>query len=445
MAADVLTLTLVLVLLSSAASVPAEEIRECLKRFSLANTDFDTCKKRPCFIFLRQEPYIVLNEDVMQKIYANRTVVFDCKDTGDIPGLGGTTFEFIRRTAASNAACVWGGPECLFNDLVDFIDNSAQNNATGMYQFAATGLFLENSHRERKHLFQSISLQTEELVIFGVDSRRPTRKPFPFMLVLQPFTPAAWASFLVWLFIVAVSEVCAAYTFGPRPFCRRSLLIFVVHGYPDFNVACTSPPPTGGETENQFMKRVDRRIKNCNFARKLTRLELSLIIVVFLLWYEYGLAKVLFVEQRKPSLKDVSKLTREDLELYSIEGNSAAEDTWNRTVFGDGTKYNETTIPWHRSSKESNYFDWILAEKKYQRDYPHWRKKRRLEFIVGFKSTGTYQVLRRGACERMTIFRTEPNLAPDGFSRLPFQRHSALRSTAILQRSNYVGSCRGSR
>lgn len=158
------------------------------------------------------------------------------------------------------------------------------------------------------------------------------------------------------------------------------------------------------------MKRVDRRIKNCNFARKLTRLELSLIIVVFLLWYEYGLAKVLFVEQRKPSLKDVSKLTREDLELYSIEGNSAAEDTWNRTVFGDGTKYNETTIPWHRSSKESNYFDWILDEKKYQRDYPHWRKKRRLEFIVGFKSTGTYQVLRRGACERMTIFRTEPEL-----------------------------------
>lgn len=118
--------------------------------------------------------------------------------------------------------------------------------STTTYQFAATGLLLENSNRERKHHIQSTSLLKEEMMIFGVDSRRPSRNPFPLLLILKPFTAGAWAGFLVSLFAVAFSGILADYTVGPRPFCRRSLLIFVVHGYSDNNITCTAPRLTEG-------------------------------------------------------------------------------------------------------------------------------------------------------------------------------------------------------
>lgn len=106
MAVAGLVLALLIVLLSIAASVSAQGQGECLTHFSLNNPDFNTCRDRPCFIFIREEPNVNLDKDVMANLYAKRTLVFNCKDSDDISGLGGTAFEFIRRTAAKNAACV---------------------------------------------------------------------------------------------------------------------------------------------------------------------------------------------------------------------------------------------------------------------------------------------------------------------------------------------------
>lgn len=153
----------------TASNVPTKEIYGCLTDFSPTNPDFDTCKERPCLIFLRQEPYIVLESDLMRKFHANRSIVFDCMDSSMIPGLSGIAFDIMSMTSAKNSACMWGGPRCFFKDMVDFIDNTAQSKETGMYQFAATGLLVENSHRVRKHVFPSVSLFTEQLVITGTN------------------------------------------------------------------------------------------------------------------------------------------------------------------------------------------------------------------------------------------------------------------------------------
>lgn len=105
-----LALALIFVLLSNLAFVSAQEKEECLKHFWLKNPDFDTCWNRTCFIFLRQEPYIVLNEDIMSRLYANRSLVLNCKDSNDIPGMGGSAFKFIRRTAAKKRSLCLGWP-----------------------------------------------------------------------------------------------------------------------------------------------------------------------------------------------------------------------------------------------------------------------------------------------------------------------------------------------
>lgn len=100
----------------------------------------------------------------MNKLYKKSTAVFNCKDipSRDIPGLGGTAFEVIKLTAANSSSCVWGGPTCLFNDMVDVIDEKAQNEQTAVYRFGGTGLLTENAERTRPHVFPSKSLFTED-------------------------------------------------------------------------------------------------------------------------------------------------------------------------------------------------------------------------------------------------------------------------------------------
>lgn len=161
--------TFVLVLLCTAASVAAEEKRKCLKRFLPTNTDCDICKERTCYICLRQEPYVVLDDDVMANLSANRTIIFNCNESHKIRGLGGTAFDVMSMTAANSSVCVWGGRGCLFNDMVQFINKTAQKKETAAYRFAATGLLLENSARVGEQIYQSASVFGEVLVIFGLD------------------------------------------------------------------------------------------------------------------------------------------------------------------------------------------------------------------------------------------------------------------------------------
>lgn len=251
----------------------------------------------------------------------------------------------------------------MFNDMVNFVDNTAKSNKTAAYQFAVRGLLLENSLRQRKHIIQSVSLLAEELVIVGLHSRRPTRKPFPFPVIVQPFGALTWICLSVTLFVVAVSAIWTAYTFGPRPFGWRSILTFVAHGYLDYDVARRTPLPFKRETESSFIKRAKDRITVYRLAKHLIRITLQIVLIVFLLFYEMGVARVLFVAQRRPSQKDVGKLTKDELRLYSVEKNSAAEETWNLAVVGDGSKYNKTDkdkFPWRRCSPLSDCFDMVL-------------------------------------------------------------------------------------
>lgn len=50
----------------------------------------------------------------------------------------------------------------MFNDMVDVIDEKAQNEQTAVYRFGGTGLLTENAERTRPHVFPSKSLFTED-------------------------------------------------------------------------------------------------------------------------------------------------------------------------------------------------------------------------------------------------------------------------------------------
>lgn len=380
------------------------------------NPEFDTCKNRTCFIFLREEPYIILNESELKKQSSNRSFVFNCNDSGQIRGLGGTAFEVIRRTAARNSACVWGGPDCSFNNMVDFIDKTAKKKETRPYRFAGTGLLTENADRTRPHVIPSKSLFTEELVIYGVDERRETRRAFPFQSIWQPFHAFTWLSLVTFIVAVIFAAILTARAFGPCPFSCRSFATYVVHGYSDYSVAAWTPPPktrdssclTPEEREREYAQRITDRLATYKLARTLIRYARHVILIVFLLFYEMAVAKFLFVEQRRPLIKDILKVKSQDgLKHYCVEKNAATEDTWYRTVVGSGHK-NDSLIRWHRGQNNRECFDWVLDEKNI--GWNTSKGKERPRFVVGFKSAGTYQVLRLDSCKRMKIFRTVPAL-----------------------------------
>lgn len=377
----------------------------CLRRFSPDNKDFDTCRERPCFIFLREEPYIRIDPRMQRD---DQTVVFNCSNpTAVFKGLGGTAFEVIRRTAANQSACVWGGPECLFGQMVNFIDETRKNPQTRDYQFAATGLLLENADRVREHIIPTISLIKEELVIFGVDRSGPTRPRFPLAQIVHPFKYSTWGAFAGFFWAIVFTAIAAFFAFGSRPVSLRAVAAFYVHGYSDSAVACTTRPPESKallesspeEVEREYAQRVVKRLATYKVAKRLIRIAISSMIVIFLLFYELAVAQFLFVEQKKPNLKDVRTLTRENLMEYSVEKDAATENTWHRTVFAPG-KYKDDpeSFPWKRCSTNSECFDWALDPSNPVR------------YVVGFKSAGTYQVLHRSACNVMTVYGTENEL-----------------------------------
>ncbi len=130
-------------------------------------------------------------------------------------------------------------------------------------------------------------------------------------------------------------------------------------------------------------------------ARRLLQVALSATAVVFLLFYEIAVVNFLFIEQSKPRIQSVEKLSAEKLRHYSIQKNAATEVVWHRTVDPDG-RYNESTYPWQRCVTEIECFDWI--------------RNGSAKLFVGFKTIGTYQVVQRGACENMTIYETNKEL-----------------------------------
>ncbi len=308
---------------------------KCLNRFNTHPGDFKECKTNVCFIFLREEPFVMLDKRMTSDAHA---VLFPCRTPrSKFPQLHGAAFSVMQMTDARNALCVWGGPRCLFNDMVDFIDRHSPE-----YQFSASGLLTETSWRrgEVEPSWPSVSIVTEQLVIVGPSKGMKKRKnPFPIYNVLRPFRFNAWALFISFLVVIALFAFWTAFVFGPRERTPRNFYYFFFCDYPKHAVAATTPALTAAESmdstveemEAMFLKRVAYRMSSYKVARRILQLAVSLVVVIFLLFYEMAVVHFLFIESKKPIVQNPKALSKEELKGYSIEENAATEKVWNRT------------------------------------------------------------------------------------------------------------------
>lgn len=368
--------------------------------------EFEACITKPCFIFLSEPPYVLLDRR-METPADSR--LFPCGRPKKLfKRLAGSAFEVMAQSDVvidQDAQCVWGGPTCQFNEMVNIIDFHAKHNPD--HRFGATGLLLENKGRLRVNVSQSVSLMQEELTIFGEPSDK--REMLPVARLLLPFHYMTWFSFAIFSLLLGFFGVITARVFGPRAPKYSQILQNTFHFYMDPREAVAVSAPhlglvdsadlTQSECDQVEFERISDRFLSYKVVRLLMRIAVSAMIVIFLLFYEVAVVNYLFIEQSKPKLRDVQQLSKEDLKMYAVEKLAATEQVWHQTTYQVGKyKNNTANYPWKRCKDLKECFDWALDEKN------------PVKFVVGFKSAGMYQVRNRHACREMTIYETQKKM-----------------------------------
>ncbi len=385
--------------LPSPVSVRAANNRSssgCLRRFASHENEYRACLTKPCFIFLQEEPFINLDPSMTADIH---TQVFPCHSPrSKFKLLSGIAFDVMDKTAARDAMCVWGGPDCLFNNAVNFISEQAHRRP--LYKFAFTGLLLELSERRRDTILQSISIVQEDIAIFGPRVR--TGNPFPLWRLVRPFEQSAWGLWIALIVAFSAFFWITVKIFSPRPLNFRTLLDFITDDHSAAPKPSSSPSlpyhsidTMPDDPEPQTNLTLMDRALTYKVARRLLKTAIGAASLVFIGFYDIAVVNFLFIQMSAPVVKDLSRLTEEELRYFSVEKNAATEDVFIRKVYGDKRPLK---LPWKRCDSENLCFDWALD------------KSNETKYVVTFRSTGTYNLLKREACDNMTLYGTKKHV-----------------------------------
>lgn len=144
-----LLLLLAAALGSSPPPVAAERDARCVDTLRTAPAAFDACRTgEVCWLCITEPPFIWV-DSVDAATDARRRRPFNCSDHGAY-GLRGSSFQLLN-TVAPGDLCVFAGDstECKFNELVDYLDQSATEPSHPGYGVALGihGALLTMPHR----------------------------------------------------------------------------------------------------------------------------------------------------------------------------------------------------------------------------------------------------------------------------------------------------------
>lgn len=274
-------------------------MRGCLPRLDKEPEAFVDCKKQLCYIFLREPPFVIL-DDVVD---ADENLVFDPKASpadqlqhqrlfncsnphAAFPGLKGIAFN-LHASVSDGALCVWGGDTCTFNNLVDYTNWKAKDD----YQFGISGLLLETEERHCFHEFGS-PIVDNSMVIIGENSRDNSPSKSSIAQLHEPFQGATWAIFGGTILAFVVACVAIATRFSLR---GRSLItgFFIFVGERNGAIAHESEIHPNMNSKNDILgpgrwksrKTLSFETKY-SMAMALFRIALLVFIGIFCLFYE---------------------------------------------------------------------------------------------------------------------------------------------------------------
>eukprot|EP00171_Calliarthron_tuberculosum_P004361 IDg4361t1 len=204
------TFTLLLLVILGSTMIPVKGIRnssKCVSSFWKNQSRFEICKKNPCFVFREEEPYVIMNSSMKALSYE---APFPCHKHEKVwPGLSGAFFSIVKKLKGINAYCVWGGADCVFDDMVWFVRDVSKEHP---HKFAVGGLMFLMRYRVTEHTIPSAALFDDHLVLLGPrDNKDDVSKAFEVMW--KPFTRQAWIFLITILIILLMGRVLNAFYF----------------------------------------------------------------------------------------------------------------------------------------------------------------------------------------------------------------------------------------
>jgi len=314
--------------------------KECVPAFNSTEhrSSFDVCLENECFVFRTELPFVYIDKG-MRNIEDQRP--FLCSDFHKLYSgeLKGAFFDIVKRMRPlqKTAHCVWAGPKCTFDGILNFINASATSG--DKHRWISGGVLMVVPYRIGVHTLPSASLFEDELRVVGPPLSGYTSPSEAWSAIWKPFTLKGW------IFIFSC-------TFGH--FLIRILFSFVF----------TIPKwlPTGAFDWRQFKSRLlnikkEKQDDNEEVEEAWERISYlwSLIATIFvaitILFWEVAIAVQVYEARMKAPIENL------DPKRFTIVENTSWENIF-ADMLGQGHRSN-----WHRSRSMEQIYDELLNEK----------------------------------------------------------------------------------
>lgn len=165
----------------------ANSTSKCVRHFTRYPERFRVCEKKPCFVFVGEEPVVFLD---LAFVSDKQAYPFRCSDRIKYPSFCGYFFEFVQSIPALNESyCIWGGPECTADGMVEFVEEASRSTKAQL--IVGCNLFVQ-PYRITQHTIPSVSFNEGEVLVFGSTKDRRLTISTAIRVIVQPFEPFAW-------------------------------------------------------------------------------------------------------------------------------------------------------------------------------------------------------------------------------------------------------------
>ncbi len=308
-------------------------------RFRTDPVHFEPCKTNVCFLFIAEAPvrvqtslartfsaakavqltrhfvcpqFVLLDPNMVLRY--NQTL-FRCKDRRfHFPDLKGIIFNVKDAVVPfHNARCIYGGNQCTFDGMVDFI--SQHSTPESKYRFGVTGIMFIMPHRISRSSKPTVPIMDGKMVIVGPRSMQSSRTD-SFKSFILPFELSAWLSILGVVIFFVVLWVLAARAFTGQVNLRSFVQLFVG----DYNPDMPSPPD---QPEVKASHENSRLLKT--LAISILRSSFKVFLTASLIFYELLIAYHIFDQRTQIVTVNVQGLSIPELRKYIVVGGSAQE------------------------------------------------------------------------------------------------------------------------
>ncbi len=287
----------------------------CLTRFVNDPGHFAPCLKEVCFLFRGENPYVELDPTMAGE---RDQKLFRCRDPSTyFPRLSGIAFEIFKELKGPDYWCVWTGHDCMFNNMVDFVEMQAEQTK---HQFAITSILLETPERVSRNLHPSSPFMDSKMIVLG--RRTDSDVAGTLDQLTKAFKKETWVVIIVVFLVYLVLIVSHVLVFCPRPLSFMNVFFhFMGNHSEDISVI-----------EN-FDRTEDRRAWSNLYISSLWFLKMVMVTSLLLIvtFYELAAVNYLFIQNAKKLGKSVSNLSDAERKKYAVLKASAVEYIWMKS------------------------------------------------------------------------------------------------------------------